>query len=56
MAEIVKRKPKARHKDVVIGCMEERLGMIFENQDHVARLRELLDELKRSLSKDKDDE
>jgi hypothetical protein len=50
-----KRRPAARQKDVVLGCIEERLSMIPMTEDlepHRARLEELLDELRRSLGKD----
>lgn len=58
------RKPKARHKDVVFGAINERLDMLGglsvglpEVQPHVERLNELLDELRRSIaSKDEADE
>ena len=51
------RKPKARHRDVIIGCLEERL-LIMNSDDapHASRCIGLLDELKRSLAgKDQDD-
>ena len=45
------RRPKARHRDVVIAAMEERLTM-FADPIHVPRMLELLDELKRSIGRD----
>lgn len=59
------RKPKARQKDVVIGCLEERIVALEQNYAsdgdapvhvHVMRIRELMDELKRSVSNAKDAE
>ena len=42
------RKPKARATEIVLGAMDERLQMI--EGPHAARLLELCDELRRSLS------
>jgi len=47
------RKPRARHRDVVLGCIDERLTMLAEqvnDNDHVSRLFALMDELRRSLN------
>ena len=52
------RRPAARQRDVVLGCIEERLLMIPMTDDlepHRTRLLELLDELKRSVGKDGDE-
>ena len=49
------RRPAARQRDVVLGCIEERLLMIPIADDlepHRTRLLELLDELKRSVGKE----
>ena len=55
--ELKTRKPKARQRDVVIGCLEERSCMVGgpDNVAHRERLLELLDELKRSLNGKKDE-
>ena len=51
------RRPNARAKEIVFGAIDERLIMIDECRDleivkvYVSRLRELIDELKRSVSK-----
>lgn len=48
------RKKPARHRDIVLGCIDERLLMIPLTDDlepHRVRLTELLDELRRSLGK-----
>lgn len=54
------RRPKARPRDVIFGCIEERLSMVGgilerasgydELQLHVSRLRELIDELRRATN------
>lgn len=48
------RRPKARHRDVVFGAIEERLAMLEIEPSalpiHAARLGELFDELRRSLA------
>lgn len=51
------RRPAARQRDVVLGCIEERISMVAVQDDtdmaaHVTRLYELLDELRRSLGKE----
>ena len=59
MGEVIKgRKPKARHRDVVLGAIEERVGCIQEDGDHGHRdrLLELLDELRRSLGRNDEPE
>lgn len=54
------RRPKARHRDTVIGAAEENLLMLDQAKDleavrsHTSRLRELLEELRRSLGKDEE--
>ena len=55
------RRPNARHQDVVFGAIEERLEMLDHAADeslsvHAVRLRELLDELKRSLGRTKEND
>lgn len=56
------RKSKARHSTIVMAAIEERLLMVEQTDDlasvkaHVARIDELLDELKRGSSKDSADE
>ena len=45
------RRSKARHRDIVVGCIEERILMLTDTADtsHKERLLVLLDELRRSL-------
>lgn len=56
------RKSPARHRDVVIAAIEERMCIIVRddaNEVHLRRLEELIDELKRALkgnSKPEDEE
>lgn len=57
------RKPKARPKDVVFGCIEERMLILRNTEsggviasEHIVRLDELLDELKRATSNAKEEE
>ncbi len=55
MAEKKERKNKARHRDIVMGAIEERLMMLAPLADSpesttVDRLFELMDELRRSLN------
>lgn len=56
------RRPRARHKDVIFGCLEERLEVIngaFASDGlgpHIVRLFDLLDELKRSIGSSKENE
>lgn len=53
------RKPRARHRDVILAALEERLSMIRMddlNGEHVRRVKELIDELNRSLSLKTEDE
>lgn len=52
------RKPRARHRDVILAAFDERMLMLSRPnvpdfvKEHIERLRELADELKRSLGKD----
>jgi len=51
--EVKTRKPRARHRDVVLGAIDERLACILvtdDNAHHIARLEGLFDELRRSLA------
>ena len=62
------RRPRARHRDVIFGSIEERLlmleslcGGLAENQEvlmtsNIERLRELIAELSRSLGGSKESE
>ena len=56
------RKPKARNYAIVFGAIEERLSVLMDVDGydaahvHVSRIIELMDELKRSISKDNVDE
>jgi len=53
------RKPKARAAEVVIGALEERISMIEvtpDANDHLVRIMELFDELKRSLNGNRSEE
>ena len=59
MAEPTKtRKPRARHISIIQGAMDERMLMLDAAKDtetcqeHAARIRELCDELRRSIGKD----
>ena len=46
--EVKPRKAKARNRDVIIGCIEERVSILEPSPSRV-RLEELLDELSRAL-------
>lgn len=63
------RKSNARHREIVIAAMEERLSVLADTltrasaptsvddtNPHIARLYELLDELRRSLGNGKETE
>lgn len=53
------RKPRARHRDIVLGCIEERLSMMKGDAavgEHVTRLFDLFDELRRALGGKKEEE
>ncbi len=49
------RRPNARPSEIILGAIDERLTMI-QDSPHAARLSELMDELRRSLSRDSGDE
>ncbi len=55
--EVRTRRPNARHKDIVFGALAERLDVLKglandgETRIHAERIEELLDELRRSISK-----
>lgn len=51
-----KRKPNARHRDIIIAAMEERMLIANSEDPNILRIRELLDELKRSLNNNKETE
>lgn len=52
------RRPRARPKDVIWGCLDERLAVMAESKSmedclaHTSRLQELMDELRRATSKE----
>ena len=56
--EIKARRPRARHRDVVFGALDERIQILSDSSTDVgisatiSRIRELLDELRRSIYKD----
>ncbi len=55
------RKPRARQREVIFGCIAERLDVMEQhNTDapdlHIARLRELMDELRRATNGKESDE
>lgn len=57
-----KRRPPARHRDVIMAAADERLLMLDRCMNledvasHTARIRELFEELRRSLNKETGDE
>jgi hypothetical protein len=58
--EMKARRPRARHRDVVLGALDERIQILADSLSDrdpgtlgtVIRIRELLDELRRSIYKD----
>jgi hypothetical protein len=56
--EMKTRRPRARHRDVVFGALDERIQILADSSTDtgtnatVSRIRELLDELRRSIYKD----
>ncbi len=52
--ETKQRRPKARHRDVIFGAIDERMQVLASSPDtlqiHLDRINELLAELKRSLN------
>ena len=56
--EMKTRRPRARHRDVVFGALDERIQILSDSSTDVgisatiSRIRELLDELRRSIYKD----